>query len=190
MHLGHSQGRSFFFEPHLLLHQKEVGQQTEGHVVVPASPAAHLVVAHAQVLLALLKTGFNRPATGREGHQFGQRVQAVGGRAAARAATVQLDVLGQGAGGGWYRGLRFGHSVSGPCWLPASAVSVTGPTTNLPQVPGAPGALQSTDLQGQVILTWSAPSTGGMVTGYRLWRQTGEAAWAALDVGLDAHTFT
>ena len=73
MHLGHSQGRSFFFEPHLLLHPKEVGQQTEGHVVVPAGPAAHLVGAHAQVLLALLKTGFNRPATGREAHQFSQR---------------------------------------------------------------------------------------------------------------------
>ena len=28
------------------------------------------------------------------------------------------------------------------------------------------------------------------MTGYRLWRQTGEAAWAALEAALDAHTFT
>ena len=50
--------------------------------------------------------------------------------------------------------------------------------------------MQSTDTQGQVVLIWNAPATGGTVTGYRLWRQTGEAAWAALDVALDAHTFT
>ena len=109
----------------------------------------------------------------------------------AHAATVKLDLVAQGAGGGsWYRGLRFGASVSGPYWLPASAVRVTGTTTSLPQAPGAPGDLQSTDTQGQVVLIWNAPATGGTVTGYRLWRQSGEAAWAALDVALDASTFT
>ena len=109
----------------------------------------------------------------------------------AHAATVKLDVVAQGpGGGGWYRGLRFGESASGPYWLPARAVTVTGATSDLPQAPGAPGDLQSTDTQGQVTLIWNAPATGGTVTGYRLWRQRGEAAWAALDVVLDAHTFT
>ena len=41
-------------------------------------------------------------------------------------------------------------------------------------------------------LTWSAPTTGGAVTGYRLWRQTGEAAWAVLTDALaaTARTYT
>ena len=109
----------------------------------------------------------------------------------AHAATVTLDLVAQGAGGGsWYRVLRFGASAMGPYWLPASAVRVTGTTTSLPQAPGAPGDLQSTDTQGQVVLIWNAPATGGTVTGYRLWRQSGEAAWAALEVALDANTFT
>ena len=50
--------------------------------------------------------------------------------------------------------------------------------------------LQTTATQGQVTLIWNAPATGGPVTGYRLWRQRGEAAWTALDVVLAAHTFT
>ena len=124
-------------------------------------------------------------------HQWPATTAPVSHTWSAHDATVQLDVVGQGAGGGgWYRVLRFGESASGPYWLPASAVTGTGTTTNLPQAPGAPGDLQSTDTQGQVTLTWNAPSTGGTVTGYRLWRQTGEAAWVALDVALDANTFT
>ena len=109
----------------------------------------------------------------------------------AHDATVKLDVVAQGAGGGgWYRVLRFGQSASGPYWLLATAVTVTGATTDVPQAPGVPGGLQTTDLQGQVTLTWRAPTTGGTVTGYRLWRQTGAAAWAALDVRLDAAALT
>ena len=105
----------------------------------------------------------------------------------AHDADVQLDVAGQGAGGGgWYRVLRFGQGASGPYWLPAAAVTVTGATTAVPQAPGAPGELRTTDLQGRVVLAWSAPATGGTVTGYRLWRQTGEGAWAVLADSLDA----
>ncbi len=108
----------------------------------------------------------------------------------AQDATVHLDVVAQGAGGGWYRALRFGESAGGPYWLPASAVSVTGATTLLPQAPAAPGDLQTTETQGQVTLSWGPPATGGPVTGYRLWRQTGEAAWAILAAELEATTFT
>ena len=108
-------------------------------------------------------------------------------------AALKLDVAGQGAGGGgWYQVLRFGQTASGPYWLPATAVMVTGATTDVPQAPGVPGDLQTTDTQGQVTLTWTAPTMGGTVTGYRLWRQTGEDAWVALDISLaaDALTYT
>ena len=109
----------------------------------------------------------------------------------AHDASVQLEVAGQGAGGGgWYRVLRFGQGAGGPYWLPAAAVTVTGATANLPQVPGTPGDLRTTDLQGRVVLAWSAPTTGGTVTGYRLWRQTGEAAWVVLGDVLAADVLT
>ncbi len=109
----------------------------------------------------------------------------------AHDAQVVLDLTAQGAGGdGWYRALRFGQAARGPYWLPARAVTVTGATSDLPQAPGAPADLQTTETQGQVVLIWNAPATGGTVTGYRLWRQRGEAAWAALDVALAAHTYT
>ncbi len=42
----------------------------------------------------------------------------------------------------------------------------------------------------RVALAWSAPATGGTITGYRLWRQTGEAAWAVLTDALDASAWT
>ncbi len=106
-------------------------------------------------------------------------------------AMVHLDLVAQGpGGGGWYRALRFGHGAAGPYWLPASAVTTTGSTSGLPQAPGTPGDLQTTDTLGQVTLIWNAPPTGGTVTGYRLWRQSGEGPWAALDVVLAAHTLS
>ena len=120
-------------------------------------------------------------------HQWPVATAPVSHTWSAHDASVQLEVAGQGAGGGgWYRVLRFGESASGPYWLPATAVTVTGATTAVPQAPGAPGDLRTTDLQGRVVLAWSAPATGGTVTGYRLWRQTGEAAWAVLADSLDA----
>ena len=105
----------------------------------------------------------------------------------AHDAQVVLDLTAQGAGGGgWYRALRFGQGASGPYWLPARAVAVSGTTSALPQTPGSPGDLQTTDTQGQVTLTWTAPPTGGPVTGYRLWRQSGEADFAVLGSELSA----
>ena len=108
----------------------------------------------------------------------------------AHDAAEILDVAAQGAGGGWYRVLRFGESARGPYWLPASAVTVTGATTALPQAPGGPGDFQTTATQGLVTLSWSAPATGGPVTGYRLWRQTGEAVWSVLTAALAAGALT
>ncbi len=70
---------------------------------------------------------------------------------------------------GWYQVLRFGQTASDPYWIPATAAMVMGATTDVPQVPGVPGDLQTTDTQGQVILTWTAPTRGATVTGYRLW---------------------
>ncbi len=102
-------------------------------------------------------------------------------------ATVHLDVAGQVAGtGGWWRGLRFSQAARGPYWLPAAAVTVTGATPHVPAAPGRPTALAATATHDSVTLTWTAPTTGGTVTGYRLWRQTGTAAWTVLRDGLPA----
>ena len=110
----------------------------------------------------------------------------------AHAATVNLDLVGQGAGGGgWWRGLRFGHAASGPYWLPASAVGTQGSTSDLPQGPGTPTDLAASAAADAVTLSWSAPTTGGPVTGYRLWRQSGEAAFSVQgdDLAADALTY-
>ena len=47
------------FESQFLAHQEEVGPQTESHVVVPAGPAAPLIIPQAQELLAFLEAGFD-----------------------------------------------------------------------------------------------------------------------------------
>ena len=115
---------------------------------------------------------------------------------AAHDAQVVLDIGAQGAGGdGWYQVLRFGAGADGPYWLPAAAVTVAGDTADLPQAPGLPGTPTATATHERATLTWTAPATGGTVTGYRLWRQTGEAdfavpgdALAHVDTGLTAET--
>ncbi len=110
---------------------------------------------------------------------------------AAHDATVKLDVVGRVSGtDGWWRVLRFGASASGPYWVSAAFVTVTGATANVPEAPGLPTALAATATQDSVILTWSAPTTGGTVTGYRLWRQTGAEAFAVLGSDLAAATLT
>ena len=104
----------------------------------------------------------------------------------AHDAAARLDVVGQGpGGGGWYRVLRFGQGASGPYWLPAAAVTVTGSVTDVPEAPGVPGSLEALETHSRVVLTWQGPATGGYVTGYRLWRQVGEAAWSVLTDTLD-----
>ena len=105
---------------------------------------------------------------------------------------VQLDLVAQGpGGGGWYRALRFGAGASGPYWLPASAVTVSGSPGDLPQAPGVPGALTPpTATHAAVTLSWTAPATGGTVTGYRLWRQTGTGEMTVLGAELGADILT
>ena len=111
---------------------------------------------------------------------------------AAHDAALKLDVVGKvGGTAGWWRVVRFGESAGGPYWLPAASVSVTGVTTAVPEAPGLPGNFRSTAAtHASATLTWSAPTTGGTVTGYRLWRKTGMEAWTALDAVLDAATLT
>ncbi len=111
----------------------------------------------------------------------------------AHDTTVSLDMVGQVSGpNGWWRVLRFGEAASGPYWLPTDATTVTGSTTSLPQAPDTPGTLKATATHDTVALTWTAPTTGGTVTGYRLWRQTGTGTLAILgnDLAADALTHT
>ena len=110
---------------------------------------------------------------------------------AAHDDTVSLDIVGRVAGAeGWWRVLRFGESTDGPYWLPAAAVTVAGNTADVPQAPGIPGTPTATATHERATLTWTAPATGGTVTGYRLWRQTGETDWAVLGDDLAAETLT
>jgi hypothetical protein len=41
------------------------------------------------------------------------------------------------------------------------------------QAPGAPGSLTASAGNGQVLLSWNAPTTGGAVTNYQVWDSTG-----------------
>ena len=101
---------------------------------------------------------------------------------AAHDASVKLDIAGQVSGtDGWWRVLRFGASADGPYWLPAAAVTVTGATTEVPEAPGLPTALAATATHNRVTLTWTAPTGGGTVTGYHIWRQTGTGAFTLLE---------
>ena len=97
------------------------------------------------------------------------------------------DLVGQVPGtNGWWRVLLFGQTAQGPFWLPAAAGTVAGNTAALPQPPGAPQAFTATLANNQVTLGWEAPAMGGTVTGYRLWRQEGDGAFARLGSDLAA----
>ncbi len=54
--LGDGQARSVFFSPHACTHQKEVGQDTERHMMMPAAPTADFIIPHPAVWLAVLET--------------------------------------------------------------------------------------------------------------------------------------
>ena len=57
-----SQVGSLVLEADLETNQQEMGQDTKGHVVMPAGPTVGLVVAQAEFLLAVFKAGFDGPA--------------------------------------------------------------------------------------------------------------------------------
>src|SRR5687767_1735111 len=50
-----------------------MGQQTQGHMMMPSSPTAHFIIAHTQILFALLKTRLNWPSHPAEASQGGKR---------------------------------------------------------------------------------------------------------------------
>ena len=64
---------ALFFESEFLPQQKKVGQQTQGHVVMPAGPAASFVVLQAQELPSFLKAGIDGPTHGGQPHQLRPR---------------------------------------------------------------------------------------------------------------------
>ena len=102
-----------------------------------------------------------------------------------------LDLVGQVPGNnGWWRVLLFGQAAQGPFWLPAVAGTVSGNTSALPQPPSSPESFTAALASGQVTLSWAAPASGSAVTGYRLWRQEGDGAFAQLGSDLAATVTT
>ncbi len=71
-HLAQGQAGLFFFEPQLALQQEEVQDQAQGHVAMPALPAAAFVGAQAPQLLAFLKAGLDGPARAGQACQWGR----------------------------------------------------------------------------------------------------------------------
>ena len=102
-----------------------------------------------------------------------------------------LDLVGQVPGNnGWWRVLLFGQASQGPFWLPAVAGTVSGNTSALPQPPSNPESFTAALASGAVSLSWAAPASGSAVTGYRLWRQEGDGAFAQLGSDLAATVTT
>ena len=62
-----------FFYPALQPDEANVRQDAPGQMMMPPPPRAHFVVAHTQLLLALLEAGCDRPAHAAELDQRGQR---------------------------------------------------------------------------------------------------------------------
>src|SRR5438093_8736104 len=63
----------FFSQKAALPHQEVMRQQGHGHVVVPAAPAAHLIVIHPHFALAFQDGRLDRPAHAALAHQRGVR---------------------------------------------------------------------------------------------------------------------
>src|ERR687884_191906 len=60
---------AFFFQPELEMPEKEVGQQTREHVMMPSGIFAHLIVVHPQLRFRFLKALFDGPPDPTEPHQ-------------------------------------------------------------------------------------------------------------------------
>src|ERR687885_2573442 len=73
---------AFFFQSHLEMPQKEMGQHTGEHVMMPAGVFTHFIVVHAQFGFRFLKTLFNRPPDSTEPHKETQ------GRTQRRVAEI------------------------------------------------------------------------------------------------------
>ena len=60
---------AFFFQPALEMPEKEMGQHTRQHVMVPAQVFADFIMVHAEFRLGFLKTLFNSPPDPAEPHK-------------------------------------------------------------------------------------------------------------------------
>src|SRR5215813_6697031 len=60
---------AFFFQPELEMPEKEVGQHTREHVMMPSGVFAHFIVIQAQFGFRFLKTLFNGPSDPTEPHK-------------------------------------------------------------------------------------------------------------------------
>src|SRR5262252_8353951 len=63
---------AFFFQPELEMPEKEMGQHTGQHMVMPARVFAHFIVVHPQFSFRFLKTLFNGPPDPTEPNQQAQ----------------------------------------------------------------------------------------------------------------------
>ena len=68
--------------------------------------------------------------------------------------------------------------------MPTGTGTALGSTTALPEPPAAPASFTAALADGEVSLSWTAPPAGAAVTGYRLWRQEDDAAFAQLGADL------
>src|SRR5215470_10208445 len=60
---------AFFFQPDLEMPQKEMGQHTGQHMVMPARVFAHFIVVHPQLRFRFLEALFDRPPHATEPHE-------------------------------------------------------------------------------------------------------------------------
>jgi hypothetical protein len=81
-----------FFVHEADVHQKEMGQESLGHVMMPATPGAGLVVVHADFPLAFFKGSFDRLAHPAQAHELTR------GTGACRIAQVMLGLCASSAG--------------------------------------------------------------------------------------------
>ena len=95
------------------------------------------------------------------------------------------DLAGQVPGpAGWWQLQLLDPAALGAAWVPTGTGTALGSTTALPEPPAAPASFTAALADGEVSLSWTAPPAGAAVTGYRLWRQEDDAAFAQLGADL------